>query len=134
MTDIILNLTVPTIAVHWSHETLLSMQTSGTSYVAEQNMHPQPLAHVPNMGLCVERLMINHQSYGQAVNNSAMIHMYLWCNRHGYWCSPAFSSVVPVIFRLKLHYFIYYWRDNGSSCDSVNMTFWDLRIWQPNSK
>ena len=37
-------------------------------------MYPHPLAHVPNMGLCVERTMINHQSYGQAVNNSDMIH------------------------------------------------------------
>jgi len=83
MTDIIQNMTVPSTAVHWSHETLLAIQISGTSYVVDQNMHPHPLAHVPDMGLCVQRTMINHQSYGQAVNNSAMIHMYLWCNRHG---------------------------------------------------
>jgi hypothetical protein len=66
-----------------------------------QNTHPQPLAHKPNMGLYVERPMINHQRYGQAVNNCAMICMYLWCNRHGYRCASAFYSVVAGNFQTE---------------------------------
>jgi hypothetical protein len=73
--------------------------------MVEQNMHPQPLAHVPDMGLFVERPMINHQSYGKAVNNSAMIHM---CDATDMVTGVHLHSLLlfPVIFKLQLHYIL----------------------------